>query len=153
MYRIDIQGTSYTAPDLATLQQWVNEGRVMPDNQVWIEGENRWIPAREVSGLVVAQPYANVGPAGYPRMNQGPYVPVQNNLVLAILTTLCCCMPLGVASIVFAAQVDGLARSGNTAKAQESANRAKTIAIIGIVLGGLFQIGYLILVLSGEVKP
>ncbi len=54
---------------------------------------------------------------------------VSNNLVWAILTTLFCCLPLGIVSIVYAAKVDGLAAAGNIAAAQEAANNAKTWAI------------------------
>ena len=41
----------------------------------------------------------------------------QNYLVWAILTTLFCCLPLGIVSIVFAAQVDGKLASGDYAGA------------------------------------
>ena len=37
--------------------------------------------------------------------NSREYIP--NNMVWAILTTLFCCLPFGIVSIVYAAQVDG----------------------------------------------
>ena len=44
-------------------------------------------------------------------MNTSPsYVP--NHLVWAILSTLFCCLPLGIVSIVFAAQVNGKLAAG-----------------------------------------
>ena len=64
-------------------------------------------------------------PPGQPPM--GP--PPQNNLVWAILSTLFCCLPLGVASIIFAAKVNGQWASGDYAGAQESARKAKQFAI------------------------
>jgi Interferon-induced transmembrane protein len=64
-------------------------------------------------------------PAGPPPM--GP--PPQNNLVWAILSTVLCCLPLGVVSIVFAAQVNGKWAQGDFAGAQESAKKAKQFAI------------------------
>lgn len=52
-----------------------------------------------------------------------------NYLVWAILTTLFCCLPLGVASIVFAAQVNSKWALGDVAGAQESSVKAKKFAI------------------------
>jgi len=52
-----------------------------------------------------------------------------NNLVWAILTTLFCCLPFGIVSIVFAAQVDGKYNSGDYAGAVASSKSAKTWAI------------------------
>lgn len=53
---------------------------------------------------------------------------VSNNLIWAILSTLFCCLPLGIVSIVYAAKVDGLAAAGDLAGAQEAADKAKTWA-------------------------
>jgi len=51
-----------------------------------------------------------------------------NYLVWAILSTLFCCLPLGIASIVFAAQVDGKYNSGDYAGAVEASEKAKKFA-------------------------
>lgn len=64
---------------------------------------------------------------------QGEYVP--NNLVWAILSTLLCCLPLGIVSIVYAAQVDGKRAAGDIAGARESSQKAKTWAIWAVVSG------------------
>ncbi|HYQ25514.1 CD225/dispanin family protein [Stenotrophomonas sp.] len=56
-----------------------------------------------------------------------PYIP--NNLVWAILSTLLCCLPLGIVSIVYAAQVNGKLAAGDVAGAQESADKAKKWAM------------------------
>lgn len=56
-----------------------------------------------------------------------PQVP--NNLVWAILTTLFCCLPAGIVSIVYAAQVNGKLAAGDIAGAQDSAVKAKKWAI------------------------
>jgi hypothetical protein len=50
-----------------------------------------------------------------PPNGAGIYVP--NNLVWAILSTLFCCLPLGVVSIVYASQVDGKRAAGDVAGA------------------------------------
>ena len=54
---------------------------------------------------------------------------ISNNMVWAILSTLFCCLPLGIVSIVYAAKVDGLIAMGNFAEAQNMANKAKSWAI------------------------
>jgi len=58
-----------------------------------------------------------------------------NNLVWAILTTILCCLPFGIVSIVYAAKVDGLWTSGQHAEARAAANSAKTWAIAAAVCG------------------
>lgn len=62
-----------------------------------------------------------------------------NHLVGAILVTLCCCLPLGIASIVYAAQVDTKWNLGDHAGAIYSADRAKKFMWIGLALGLLFN--------------
>lgn len=158
MYRVNVGGTDYFAPDLATLQQWASQGRVLPDTMVWVESMQRNVRAVEVPGLQFAGGggYAQpTGPASYPRQGYaqpGTYEKVQNHLVIAIISTICCCMPLGIASIVFAAQVDGLAARGEVAKAQDYANKAKICAIIGIVCGFFSNIAWLIFSFSTDFK-
>lgn len=58
---------------------------------------------------------------------------VSNNLVWAILSTLFCCLPLGIVSIVFAAQVNTKLAAGDVAGAQESAAKAKKWAIYSVI--------------------
>lgn len=61
--------------------------------------------------------------------------PVPNNLVLAILTTLFCCLPLGIAGIIFATQVNSKLAAGDTAGAMEASRKAKKFSMIGIIIG------------------
>ncbi|WP_203047803.1 CD225/dispanin family protein [Pimelobacter simplex] len=84
------------------------------------------------------------GGYGYGGAPQGP--PPNNNLVWAILTTLFCCLPLGVASIVFAAQVNGKWAAGDVAGANESAEKAKKFAIWSAIAGVVVIVLYIILI-------
>lgn len=43
----------------------------------------------------------------------------------AIASTLCCCLPFGIISIVFASQVDSRWRAGDAVGAREAADKAK----------------------------
>lgn len=67
-----------------------------------------------------------------------------NNLVWAILSTILCCLPLGIVSIVYAAKVDGLYASGDYAGAKDASDKAKKFAIIGAVVGLVGSIIYLL---------
>lgn len=69
---------------------------------------------------------------GWQQPTAGPKPP--NYLVWAILSTLFCCLPFGVVSIVFAAQVDSKYNAGNYDGAVEASNNAKKWAIISAVV-------------------
>ncbi len=61
--------------------------------------------------------------------------PIQNHLGFAIFTTLCCCLPLGIVSLIFAAQVNSKLAAGDVAGAQSSAQTARTWAFIAFITG------------------
>ena len=56
------------------------------------------------------------------------YEHIPNYLVQAILVTVCCCLPAGIVSIVFAAQVNGKIASGDIIGARRASESAKTWA-------------------------
>lgn len=60
----------------------------------------------------------------------GAYVPSipkpSNFLVWAILSTIFCCLPFGIVSIVYASKVDGLWYAGKYVEAQDAASKART---------------------------
>ena len=84
---------------------------------------------------------------GGPQAPQGP--PPGNNLVWAILTTICCCLPFGIVSIVQAAKVNSLWAQGQTAAAQQAADSAKKWAIISAIIGGIGIVIWVILIVVG----
>jgi len=67
---------------------------------------------------------------GYP-----PSASPDNHLVWAILTTIFCCLPFGIVSIVFAAQVNSKWSLGDYQGAIESSQKAKTWAIVSAACG------------------
>jgi ABC-type Fe3+ transport system permease subunit len=71
--------------------------------------------------------------------------PVPNNLVLAIISIICC-FPFGIPAIIFATQVNSKLASGDVAGAKESSQKAKKFAIIGIVAWAICIVLYIILV-------
>lgn len=75
--------------------------------------------------------------------------PPPNYLVFAILSTLLCCLPLGIASIVFAAQVNTKYASGDVAGAQESSAKARKFAIYAAVAGVVVGLLYVVVAAAG----
>ncbi|HKR65371.1 MAG TPA: CD225/dispanin family protein [Thermoanaerobaculia bacterium] len=71
-------------------------------------------------------PYGAPPPAG---------TPIPNYLVQSILVTLCCCLPLGVVAIVFAAQVNSKLAAGDIAGAREASNNARKFCWIAFLCG------------------
>jgi hypothetical protein len=72
--------------------------------------------------------------------------PPPNNLVWAILVTLFCCLPFGIVSIVYAAQVNGKWQAGDVAGALDSSRKARQWAMYGAIAGVVVAIIYIIIV-------
>ncbi len=63
-----------------------------------------------------------------------------NNLAIAIISTVLCCLPTGIVAIVYASKVNGLHYSGKTTEAADAAKSAMIWSIVSIVLGLLVNI-------------
>lgn len=75
-----------------------------------------------------------------------PQIP--NHLVWAILATLFCCLPGGIVSIVYAAQVNGKVAAGDLAGARDSSDKAKKWAMWSAIAGVIVAILYGVLVIA-----
>ncbi len=64
-----------------------------------------------------------------------PSTPVKNYLTQAIIVTICCCVPLGIPAIVFAARVNAQAQAGDMAAAMDSSAKARMWAWIAFGAG------------------
>ncbi|MDA4515781.1 CD225/dispanin family protein, partial [Escherichia coli] len=73
---------------------------------------------------------------------------VPNNLVWAILSTLFCCLPAGIVSIVYAAQVNGKLAAGDVAGARDSADKAKKWAIWSAIAAVVVGVLYFIIIMA-----
>lgn len=67
----------------------------------------------------------------------------KNWLVESILVTVLCCLPFGVAGIVFASQVNSKYDNGDHAGAEKASKQAKTWTLVGAISGFVFLIIYL----------
>ena len=154
---------------LQVIQEMLRTGQIQPNDLVWKQGLPNWLAASQVPELYAGQPGAAAqqpappyapAPQQYPQPGgyaqpgyfpaQQPYQgePVPNYLVQAILVTLFCCLPFGIVSIVYAAQVNTKLAAGDYAGALDSSQKAKTWSLwsfgIGLV-GGLAYMGLVIL--------
>lgn len=66
----------------------------------------------------------------------------QNYLVAAILSTIFCCLPTGIVSIIYAAKVNGLYAEGRYDEAVAASKNAKTWFIVSLVIGLIVAILY-----------
>jgi len=85
-------------------------------------------------------------PAGVRAPDYGP--PPNSYLVWAILATLFCCMPFGVVSIVFAAQVSSKWSAGDIYGAADYSSKARGWLIASVACGVVILIIYVIIFLA-----
>ncbi|MGJ7442667.1 CD225/dispanin family protein [Aquipuribacter sp. MA13-6] len=91
----------------------------------------------------MSTPYQSA-PTGPPASEPPP-----SNLVWAILTTVFCCIPFGIVSIVFAAQVNGKWAMGDVAGAQESSRKARRWAVFAAIAGVITIVLYVLAIVLG----
>ena len=95
------------------------------------------------------QPMNTQPPFQQPNNQQMPPQP-DNYLVWAILVTVLCCLPLGVASIIYSVKVGSLYAQGAYNGAVDASQKAKKFAMIGGIGGLVFIIIYIIfMVIAG----
>ena len=70
-----------------------------------------------------------------------------NYLVWAILSTVLCCLPLGIVSIVYSTKVSGLWSQGRYAEAQAASENAKKWAIISAIVQAVVYVIAIVLYL------
>lgn len=88
-------------------------------------------------------------PYGYSQPPAGALPNSTTYMVLSILLTVCCCLPLGIASIIYANKISNALSAGRYEEAIRSASTARILLIIGFVLGLIVLIGYLFIYFLG----
>jgi hypothetical protein len=75
---LDAHGNRYGPVDLATLNQWVRDGRIVPSTQIVVESTQRVVAASMVPGLLLGgapglgPTYDPQAPIGFPGAQGGP---------------------------------------------------------------------------------
>jgi hypothetical protein len=142
------------------LQRMAQDGSLRREDLVWREGMADWQPAGDVAGLAFPSVPSYQAPPPPPRQDASPYSPPQyqpapgtlyvpqpayggvgtevpDYLPWSIAATLLCCMPCGVAAIVYSAKANNAKKTGDFQTAQEAAKQAKTWLTVSVVLGFL----------------
>ena len=157
MYKIiGADQKEYGPISIDQMRQWITEGRINAQTLVWSEASGNWKPLsayEELTGLAPAAGGPTIAPTTPPPRTAftGGAATAQprppNYLVQAILVTLCCCLPFGIAAIVFSAQVNSKYDAGDYAGALESSKKAKMwcwiafgVGIPAAILGIIVQI-------------
>lgn len=93
-------------------------------------------------------PYPPPPPPGYGYPGQPPNYgpPPDSYLVWAILTTIFCCLPLGIVAIVKSSQVNSLWFQGFHDQARQSAEEAKKWAMWSAISSGILLLLYVIFI-------
>ena len=74
----------------------------------------------------------------------------ENYLIEAILATIFCCLPLGIAAIVYAAKVNSAYENGNIDEAHEASQNAAKWVKFSVIGGIIFYVIYIfIFVIAG----
>jgi len=77
---------------------------------------------------------------------------VPNYLVFAILTTVFCCLPTGIAAIIYAAQVNGKLAAGDYAGAQAASNNAKIWCWVSFGIGLVGTLFWILIIGVGTLR-
>ena len=128
----------------------IEKGEFSLDDLGWYEGLNEWKPLRTIEGII-GDTVIPSSVSSSSNNNGSPSEQVPSHLVWGILATLCCCLPLGIVSIVYASKVEGLLAAGDIEKAKENSKKAAMWAWVSFgisIFGGV--VWGVIALLSGD---
>lgn len=74
---------------------------------------------------------------------------IDNYLVPAVLSAFCCCLPVGVVAIIYAAQVNSKLAAGDIGGAQAASKNAKMWCWIALGAGAAVSLVYAALMVTG----
>jgi len=166
---------SNTMAETATPQQTVAPQHAAPENYASPQPQQPQQPQQPFGqpyGQQPQQPQQPYGQQPYgpqpqqpygPQSQYGPQTPIgpqqpygtpcmtppDNYLVWAILSTICCCLPFGIVSIVYSVKVNDLFRQGLVNEAQQAADNAKKWAIISAVSSVVISLIYVVIAIVG----
>lgn len=96
---------------------------------------------RSCGSELAANPYAAPPGVGVSANRMLPgYEKPKNYLVQSILVTVCCCLPIGIAAIVYSAQVDSKWNAGDHLGAIDSSRKANQWGWIAFALGFIVNV-------------
>lgn len=140
-YYINASGQQVAVSDI---MEFRNAG-ITGETMVWCEGMTTWMPAKSLPELQQFLP--PIPPSFVPNIagTQLAKEPVlakkpQNWMWLGILSTLLCCLPIGIVSIFYASKVDPAWRSGEYKYARDNSDNAEIWGWIAVGVGFIIQL-------------
>ena len=129
----------------------LREKNITPATKIWYSGLSGWTSASEIpelAGILASTPPpVNPPPPQYTPSTGINFIqnkPPKTWLVESILVTLFCCLPFGIAGIIYASRVESKYYAGDHAGAQEASNEAGKWTKIGFWIGLGILILYII---------
>ena len=95
-------GERFGPATVQDLNEWAKDGRVDINSMVAAMDTEKVIPITRVPGFQIAPPRPKSSTTYQPQAPKPVSIVVENNLVQAILVTMCCCLPFGTVSLVYA---------------------------------------------------
>ena len=122
------------------MKNCINCYREIPDDSIFCPycGVRQYAEQNQSTGQEEAQESAQQTAGQASGENWVPY------LVLAIISTVCCCPPFGIVAIVYAARINNAIIANDSAEAQRAAGNARIWLIVAYTVGILMWIFYLI---------
>lgn len=116
---------------------------IKPETRIWYEGQNTWVSAIDVDEL---QEYFNSqnNEDGVHVEYWDIYKKPKNWMVLSILSTVLCCLPLGIAAIINSSKVDAAWNNNDYYGAEEHSHKAQMWCFISIFVGFIASIIYFV---------
>ncbi|MBM3890961.1 MAG: DUF4339 domain-containing protein [Verrucomicrobia bacterium] len=146
-------GREYGPVDLATLQQWAREGRLVRDSRVWDSRTSGWLRAGDVAELAAIFGAPAQPPPAIPvPLTPPPAAPRTNvlaiwSLVLSLLGFCCGCTPIAgiICGIIALPQIK--------ARGEEGRGMAIAGIIIGVIMLVLSVLGLLLWLMFAAAAP
>lgn len=154
----ELNGSQQGPVGESTLRDLISEGMVQRETLIWQEGMADWERADSVRGLFSGPPPVQSRTRRPPpRSYEAEFEPryaarsyrVESHMVKAVLSTLFCCLPLGVVAIIQASKVNGAVAVGDYDEAERLSQSANTWGNISIILGAIGGALYFLAVLGG----
>jgi hypothetical protein len=178
-YQVSREGRQLGVFSLEDIRAKLSTGELLANDLGWTAGMNEWRALGEIAPASAPPPESQAprpdqpAPLAAPTVGREESVETRlqtsrassasakhrgrsrrrpkpdNHLVIAILVTLFCCLPLGIPAIVYASQVDGKYNAGDHLGAREAAHHAKNWIKISVVVGLLGALVYVALAFLG----
>lgn len=143
-------------------------GAVNLDTYVWSEGMANWQTVSQLPDLMAqlglstyqqaaaptqpAQPSQPSYQTSYNAENISAKPPKPNNHLVMAIISIFICQPLGIIATIMAIMSDSAYNRGDYEEAEKKAKTAKTLSMVGLIIGLLFWVLYIGLAVVGALS-